>query len=103
MVSRPGIQSWVADPARNRSVQFHRGEGARGVPGAGKSAGQSGERQHRIAIVGFRLERGGQAAANKAAADQLHLGLISGPIIFSLGGSMFLLLQRRKNASEMRL
>jgi len=73
------------------------------VPGAGKSAGQSGERQHRIAIVGFRLERGGQAAANKAAADQLHLGLISGPIIFSLGGSMFLLLQRRKNASEMRL
>ena len=44
-----------------------------------------------------------RAAANKAAADQLHLGLISGPIIFSLGGSMFLLLQRRKNASEMRL
>ena len=30
-------------------------------------------------------------------------GLISGPIIFSLGGFMFLLLQRRRNAPEMRL
>ena len=30
-------------------------------------------------------------------------GLISGPIIFSLGGFMFLLLQRRRNASETRL
>ena len=70
MVSRARLQSLVADPARNRSVQHHRGEGPRRVPGAGKSAGVSGERQHRIAIAGVRLGRGGQGGGRKGGSGQ---------------------------------